>query len=76
MNRFRPCIVVDGEQAFVETGWEELVAESEVRLGLRKPCQRCKIITQDQQTGEALAPKESLRSLVLMNTQLPPNVRA
>lgn len=69
MSRFRPSIVVEGEQAFAEVGWDELVAESGVRLGLRKPCQRCKIITQDQQTGEAPLPKEPLRSLVLMNTQ-------
>lgn len=69
MSRFRPSIVVEGEPAFAEVSWDELVAESGVRLGLRKPCQRCKIITQDQQTGEAPAPKEPLRSLVMMNTQ-------
>lgn len=69
ISRFRPSLVVDGEPAFAEVGWTELVAESGVRLGLRKPCQRCKIITQDQYTGEARVPKEPLRSLVLMNTQ-------
>lgn len=69
MSRFRPSLVVEGEPAFAEVGWEELAAGAGVRLGLRKPCQRCKIITQDQYTGEAAVPKEPLRSLVLMNTQ-------
>lgn len=69
MSRFRPNIVVEGAQAFAEVEWTELAAETGVRLGLRKPCQRCKIITQDQQTGEAPVLKEPLRSLVLMNTQ-------
>ncbi|HSH26205.1 MAG TPA: MOSC N-terminal beta barrel domain-containing protein, partial [Wenzhouxiangella sp.] len=69
MSRFRPSLVVDGEPAFAEVGWAELTAESGVRLGLRKPSQRCKIITQDQRTGETPVPREPLRSLMLMNTQ-------
>lgn len=69
MNRFRPNIVVEGEPAFAEVSWAELMTAGKGRLGLRKPCQRCKIITQDQHSGVAPAPKEPLRSLVLMGTQ-------
>ncbi|SHJ88758.1 MOSC domain-containing protein [Halomonas caseinilytica] len=68
MSRFRPNIVVQGEAAFDEREWDELGNE-EVRLGLRKPCKRCKIITQDQRTGDAPTPKEPLKTLVEMATQ-------
>ncbi|MDR5867521.1 MOSC domain-containing protein [Halomonas koreensis] len=69
MSRFRPNLVVEGGAPFAEVDWEALTTESGVRLGLRKPCKRCKIITQDQHTGEAPAPKEPLRTLVEMDTQ-------
>lgn len=36
-------------------------------IALRKPCQRCKIITIDQQTAEIMEPKEPLKTLVQMN---------
>ncbi|MDR5859462.1 MOSC domain-containing protein [Halomonas eurihalina] len=70
MSRFRPNIVVQGDEAFDEREWAELGSdEAGVRLGLRKPCKRCKIITQDQYTGVAPAPKEPLKTLVEMATQ-------
>ncbi|WP_173835004.1 MOSC domain-containing protein [Halomonas sp. HG01] len=69
MSRFRPNVVVEGEGAFAEIDWDELALGSGVRLGLRKPCKRCKIITQDQRTGEAPVPKEPLKTLVEMDTQ-------
>ncbi|WP_299231106.1 MOSC N-terminal beta barrel domain-containing protein [uncultured Halomonas sp.] len=73
MSRFRPSIVVDHEMPFVEDGWQELAAaESGWRLGLRKPCQRCKITTVDQHSGEIEAPGEPLRTLVEMNARLAP----
>lgn len=69
MSRFRPNVVVEGEGPFAEIDWDALALGSRVRLGLRKPCKRCKIITQDQRTGEAPVPKEPLKTLVEMDTQ-------
>ncbi|MDT8894255.1 MOSC N-terminal beta barrel domain-containing protein [Halomonas sp. I1] len=70
MSRFRPNIVVTGEGPFDERQWGELGNdEAGVRLGLRKPCKRCKIITQDQHTGVAPVPREPLKTLVEMATQ-------
>ncbi|HSP59175.1 MAG TPA: MOSC N-terminal beta barrel domain-containing protein [Halomonas sp.] len=69
MSRFRPTIVVDGEAPFAEDSWATLASQDETtRLGLRKPCKRCKITTIDQQSGEILVPGEPLRTLVEMNT--------
>ncbi|WP_016856064.1 MOSC domain-containing protein [Halomonas smyrnensis] len=69
MSRFRPNVVVEGEGPFAEVDWDELTLGSGIRLGLRKPCKRCKIITQDQRTGEAPEPKEPLKTLVEMDAQ-------
>lgn len=51
MDRFRPNIVVDCDEAWAEDGWEA-VEIGGVRLDLVKPCERCVITTQDQMTGE------------------------
>lgn len=70
MSRFRPSIVVDGEAPFAEDTWATLASLDETtRLGLRKPCKRCKITTIDQQTGKIVVPGEPLRTLVEMNTR-------
>ncbi|XKE44352.1 MOSC N-terminal beta barrel domain-containing protein [Halomonas organivorans] len=69
MSRFRPNLVVDGAEPFAEVDWDALSGETGLRLGLRKPCKRCKIITQDQRTGDAPVPREPLRTLVEMDTQ-------
>jgi uncharacterized protein YcbX len=69
MSRFRPNLVVEGEAPLAEVEWDALSLVSGVRLGLRKPCKRCKIITQDSHTGEAPVPKEPLKTLVEMDTQ-------
>lgn len=71
MSRFRPNIVIDGEIPFAEDGWESLAsAEGRIRIGLRKPCQRCKITAVDQHSGGVQMPGEPLRTLVEMNTRL------
>lgn len=73
MTRFRLSLVVAGEAPFAEDGWGELGAlDGRWRLGLRKPCQRCKITTIDQVSGEIVVPGEPLRTLVEMNRSLAP----
>ncbi|WP_111412650.1 MOSC domain-containing protein [Billgrantia lactosivorans] len=70
MNRFRPNIVVEGAAAFAEDGWHEVGSvEGHYRLGLRKPCQRCKITTIDQARGTIDVPGEPLQTLIEMKTQ-------
>ena len=69
MNRFRPNIVIKGLDAFRENRIDELAsADGTYRLGLRKPCKRCKVTTVDQEDGIISDPKEPLRTLTLMNT--------
>lgn len=73
MSRFRPSLVVDDATPFAEDGWDTLAAaDGTWRLGLRKPCQRCKITTVDQQSGEIAVPGEPLRTLVEMSTRAAP----
>lgn len=50
MDRFRANIVLDNAEAFAEDGWVS-VAIGEVVLDLVKPCARCIMTTQDQETG-------------------------
>ena len=74
MERFRPSIVlrgIDGAgQPFAEDGWRQVREQNGAyELGIRKPCQRCKITTVDQQTGQISEPAEPLRTLAAMNTQ-------
>ncbi|KAA0011129.1 MOSC domain-containing protein [Billgrantia pellis] len=70
MNRFRPNIVVAGTDAFAEDGWDSLgTADGRYRMGLRKPCQRCKITTVDQARGTIAVPGEPLQTLIEMKTQ-------
>lgn len=51
MNRFRPNIVIDGVDAYIEDATEELKGEDS-SLRLVKPCTRCKITTTNQATGK------------------------
>jgi uncharacterized protein YcbX len=51
MDRFRPNIVIECEEAWAEDGWSA-VEIGGVRLDLVKPCERCVMTTQDQLTGE------------------------
>lgn len=70
MSRFRPNIVVDHDTPFAERDWDELVAnENDWRIGLRKPCKRCKVVTVDQETGATPVIKEPLKTLAEMATQ-------
>lgn len=69
MNRFRPNIVIRGLKPFEENEIRELISvEGTYRLGVRKPCKRCKVTTIDQHTGQISDPREPLRTLTVMNT--------
>jgi hypothetical protein len=50
MNRFRPNIVIDGDQAWAEDIWHH-ISIGGVELELIKPCTRCAVTTTDQETG-------------------------
>lgn len=50
MARFRPNIVVETDEAWVEDGWSS-VEIGGVTFDLVKPCARCIITTQDQTSG-------------------------
>ena len=72
MNRFRPNIVLRGLEAFQEDQLAEIATletEKGFKIGLRKPCQRCKVTSIDQVTGEVKEAKEPLATLVQMKTQ-------
>lgn len=69
MDRFRPNIVLAGLEAFLENNLDELFsADGRYRLGIRKPCKRCKVTTVNQDSGTIDDPKEPLRTLTQMNT--------
>jgi uncharacterized protein YcbX len=70
MNRFRPNIVVESDEAWAEDRWATLSEqEGAFQLALRKPCKRCKITTIDQHTAAVPAPAEPLKTLIELNTQ-------
>ena len=50
MERFRPNIVLDTEEAWAEDGWASIEIGG-VAFDLVKPCARCIMTTQDQRTG-------------------------
>jgi uncharacterized protein YcbX len=56
MNRFRPNLVVSGDQPFGEDHWGE-VQVGEALLRAAKPCGRCQVTTTDQATGEVRGPE-------------------
>lgn len=69
MDRFRPNIVISGPEPFSENRIDELAsADGHWRLGLRKPCKRCKVTTVDQTAGTISNPAEPLRTLTKMQT--------
>ncbi|WP_170313267.1 MOSC domain-containing protein [Nocardioides gansuensis] len=60
MERFRPNLVVDGNEPFAEDGWSR-VQVGEVRLRMAKPSDRCVLTTVDLDTLET--GKEPIRTL-------------
>ena len=62
MNRFRPNIVIDTIEPFIEDSWS-LIQIGEIQFKVAKPCSRCIITTVDQQEGEKNKLKEPLNTL-------------
>ncbi|MDY6785474.1 MAG: MOSC domain-containing protein [Cyanobacteriota bacterium] len=62
MNRFRPNIVVDGDEPFAEDNWDAIQI-GETIFDLVKPCDRCIIITTDQSNGKRNSLQEPLKTL-------------
>lgn len=62
MNRFRPNIVIETNQPFIEDTWKTLTI-GPVDLQLVKPCSRCIVTTTDQTTGERNPQREPLKTL-------------
>jgi len=61
MKRFRPNIVIEGDEAWTEDRWQQIKI-GDVVLDLVKPCTRCVTTTIDQVTGVKQS-KEPLRTL-------------
>ncbi|NKJ34165.1 MOSC domain-containing protein [Rhizobium sp. SG570] len=55
MERFRPNIVIDCDEAWPEDRWATIEIGG-IRLDLVKPCARCIMTTQDQKTGSRDGP--------------------
>jgi uncharacterized protein YcbX len=63
--RFRPNIIVNSTEPFVEDTWVEIKV-GEVRLYGAKPCARCSLVNVDPLSGES--DKETLKSLASFRT--------
>ncbi len=68
MNRFRPNIVIDTDQPFIEDQWKTILI-GEVYFDLVKPCSRCIVTTTDQNIGERNQLKEPLKTLSTFRQQ-------
>lgn len=55
MDRFRPNIVLETDEPWAEDRWSAIEIGG-IRLDLVKPCARCIMTTQDQQTGSRDVP--------------------
>ncbi|MFB9951248.1 MOSC domain-containing protein [Rhizobium puerariae] len=55
IERFRPNIVLDHDEAWAEDNWEGIEIAG-IRFDFAKPCARCIMTTQDQKTGSREVP--------------------
>ncbi|MDG3085234.1 hybrid-cluster NAD(P)-dependent oxidoreductase [Vibrio hannami] len=62
MSQFRPNLVVDGPEPFIEDSWKKIKI-GEVLFEVRKPCERCVLTTVDPATGKPSESKEPLATL-------------
>ncbi|SKB11701.1 conserved hypothetical protein [Planktothrix sp. PCC 11201] len=68
MNRFRPNLVIDTDQPFIEDQWKTILI-GEVYFDLVKPCSRCIVTTTDQNSGERNPLTEPLKTLATFRQQ-------
>ncbi|HEY9867512.1 MAG TPA: MOSC domain-containing protein, partial [Candidatus Obscuribacterales bacterium] len=68
MNRFRPNLVIDTNQPFIEDQWKTILI-GEIYFDLVKPCSRCIVTTTDQESGERNPLKEPLKTLATFRQQ-------
>ncbi|OIP71888.1 MAG: hypothetical protein AUK43_04850 [Oscillatoriales cyanobacterium CG2_30_40_61] len=68
MNRFRPNLVIDTDQPFLEDQWKVILI-GEIYFDLVKPCSRCIVTTTDQESGERNPLKEPLKTLATFRQQ-------
>lgn len=69
MARFRGNLVIETDEAFIEHRKTSLfLAEGKhgPALNLCKPCERCKVTSIDQSSGEVESPKQPLKTLLSM----------
>ncbi len=62
MSRFRPNLVIDGDEAWNEDDWTG-VRIGDVEFKVTHPCVRCVVTTTDQETGERSPDREPLKTL-------------
>jgi uncharacterized protein YcbX len=62
MDRFRPNIVIEGDEPFAEDCWD-IIQVGEVTFDLVKPCSRCVITTTNQLNGDRNSLQEPLKTL-------------
>jgi len=62
MNRFRPNLVIETEEPFIESDWQR-VTINQLTLALVKPCSRCIVTTTDQLNGDRNPHNEPLKTL-------------
>ena len=62
MDRFRPNIVVETTEPFIEDRWSSIQI-GEIKFKVAKPCSRCIITTIDQKQGQKDRLKEPLNTL-------------
>ncbi|VXD15739.1 MOSC domain-containing protein [Planktothrix paucivesiculata] len=68
MNRFRPNLVIDTDQPFIEDQWKTILI-GEIYFDLVKPCSRCIVTTTNQESGERNPLKEPLKTLATFRQQ-------
>lgn len=69
MRRFRPSVVFSGLPPFAEHHYASLhSADGEARLGLKDHCQRCSVITVDQDSGVASSAQHPFAALAELNS--------
>lgn len=62
MDRFRPNIVIETTEPFIEDSWR-IIEIGEIQFQMAKPCSRCIITTIEQNSGVKNSLKEPLNAL-------------